>query len=118
MRIGISTVGGVVRIHASAIRIIGAVAAEEPDIIYERVFTRVPEKPDRPGVEAAGKNAETADDIGSSRRREQQRPGTLRALERRCAVRQVELCRAGVQSDEHSIRAESDGVVQQVAPAG
>src|SRR5258707_15017054 len=46
VRIGIGTVGGVVRIHAGAIGIVGAMAAQEPEIVYQRVFAGGPEEPD------------------------------------------------------------------------
>ncbi len=65
VRIGIGTVSGVVRIHAGAIRIVGAVAAQKPDIVNQRVFAGVPEEPDRPWVETAGENTEAGDDVGS-----------------------------------------------------
>src|SRR5260370_41295708 len=66
VRIGIGTVSGVVRIHAGAIRIVGAVAAQKPDIVNQRVFAGVPGDPDRPGVKTAGETPDAGDAVGSN----------------------------------------------------
>src|SRR5580698_4655411 len=62
MRIGVGGVGGVVGVHACAIRIIGAVTAQEANVVYHRALTGAPEKSGGAGVEAAGENAEACDD--------------------------------------------------------
>src|ERR1700677_2068334 len=65
MRIGIGTVGSVVGVHARAVRVVGAVAAQKADVAHARVLARAPEKGGGAGVETAGEDPEASEDAGS-----------------------------------------------------
>ena len=78
----------------------------------------MPEQTDCAGVEAAGEDAETGDDVDAAGRSQQQRPGCIGTLKRNRAVGEIELRGTGVKADQYSIGTKGERVLKQIAPAG
>ena len=98
-QVGIGGVVVVVRIGAAA------VAAEEAHIVDERVFAGFPQERDGARIDAAGKDAEAADDVVSACRARRARLGRAHPLISPASrIKQVELRQGRMQPDQHRVR--------------
>ena len=116
--VGIGGVRVVVGTHARAIRRVGPVATEKAHIVHQRVCACLPQRAHRAAVDTAREEADARDDVMASLWRLKQCLRCAGALKGRGCVGQVELRHAGVQADQHGVRAEFDRIRYKIAAHG
>jgi len=104
--------------HARAIRRVGPVATEKAHIVHQRVCACLPQRAHRAAVDTAREEADARDDVMASLWRLKQCLRCAGALKGRGCVGQVELRHAGVQADQHGVRAEFDRIRYKIAAMG
>ncbi len=110
----VGRVTAIVRIFACAIRLGGAVPAEKPNIVHHRARTGLPECRHGAWIIPAGIKPDSDDNVAAALGRFQEGFGAPDALITRRAVRQYNLRRARMQSDQRGVGSQFQCVMHDV----
>ncbi len=114
--VGVGRSVGVVGVEPRSVVEVGAVAALELDVIDHRVGARSPQQRCGARIDPAGVETQTRDDVVALGARLHQGLGRANALIAWSAVRQHDLGQVGVQTDQHRVRPQSQGLGDHIEP--